>query len=292
MLVRSFLCLSAAMALSGFLARPAAAGPVWLAESSVAPVAPEISLLSKTLQMDDIVAVMREEGLDYGATLEKEMFPGRGGATWLAVVGGIYDPKTMKERFDARLSQELAAEPEVLKQAVAFFGSAQGQNILTLELEARRALTDDAAEEAAKVKVEDMIAVADPRLEVLRAFAETNDLIEMNVTGALNANLAFYQGLREGGAFGEEMTDDQMLSDVWSQEAEVRGETQTWLFSYLALAYSPLPEADMAAYQAYSETPGGKRLNHALFAAFDAVFNPISHDMGVAAARQMKGDDI
>ena len=220
------------------------------------------------------------------------MFPGRGGAEWTGIVGAIYDPAVMRGRFEARLAAELNGDAETVAQAMAFFGSAQGQRILGLEIGARRALTDDAAEEAAKVTVEDMIAKSDPRMDVLRTFAETNELIEMNVTGALNANLAFYQGLDEGGAFGGEMTEEQMLNDVWGQEAEVRGQTEEWLFSFLALAYAPLSEADMAAYQAYSETPGGRRMNRALFAAFEAVFTPISHDLGVAAARRMQGEDI
>jgi hypothetical protein len=252
----------------------------------------EIARLSDALMMGDIVDVMRTEGIDYGTDLEDEMFPGRGGEDWARIVAAIYDPAEMRKRFDARLTEELRDAPEVVAQAMAFFTSTQGQRILKLEIEARRALADEEAEEAAKVVVEDMIANADPRMEVLRLFAETNELVEMNVTGALNANLAFYKGLEEGGAFGGEMTEDQMLSDVWSQEAEVRGQTEEWLFSFLALAYAPLSETDMSAYQAFSETAEGQRINQALFAAYEAVFFPISRELGLAAARQMQGEDI
>ncbi len=251
-----------------------------------------VAALSEALMMDDVFEVMVTEGLAYGGTLEEEMFPGAGGADWVRVVTAIYDLAAMRARFDERLAKELEGEAAATAAAQAFFGSAQGQRILKLEIEARRALADEAAKEAAEVAVEDMIAEQDPRMEALREFAEANELVEMNVTAALNANLAFYQGLAVGGAFGGEMTEEQMLSDVWSQEADVRAETETWLFSYLALAYAPLSDEDLEAYQAFSETPDGKRVNHALFAAFDAVFAPISRDLGVAAARQMQGEDI
>jgi hypothetical protein len=269
-----------------------------MAQESGAPQASgsEISVgiadLSRTMRMGEVVEIMRAEGVDYGASLADEMFAGQGGAEWQAIVSEIYDPVGMLQRFDLQLAEALADDAGTRDGAMQFFGGAQGQRILTLELDARRLLADDAAEEAAKVKVEDMIADNDPRMEVLRTFAEANDLIELNVAGALNANLAFYRGMQEGGAFGAEMTEDQMLSDVWSQEPEIRAETEAWLYSYLALAYAPLSDADLADYIAYSETPEGQRFNLALFSAFDAMFEPISHELGLAAARQMQGQDI
>ncbi|MFN6953040.1 MAG: hypothetical protein ACK4NE_10675, partial [Albidovulum sp.] len=60
----------------------------------------------------------------------------------------------------------------------------------------------------------------------------------------------------------------------------------------LALAYGPLTDEDLRAYLDYSRSPEGKRLNTALFAAFDAVFEPISRELGRAAGRQLLGQDI
>ena len=110
--------------------------------------------------------------------------------------------------------------------------------------------------------------------------------------GALSANLAFYQGMAEGGAFGGEMTEDQMLADVWGQEAEVRQQVADWLFPYLALAYGPLSDDELEAYIAYSESPAGQQLNTALFASFDGVFSPVSRALGLAVARELQGQDI
>lgn len=262
------------------------------AEAPAEKPATEAAALSDLLRIGEVMEVMREEGVEYGGTLEAEMFPGRGGAEWRAVVGLIYDPATMRARFDAVFAREMEADPAATAAATEFFASELGKRILELELEARRALLEDAVEDAARIMAEDMIAGGEPRMDALRAFAEANDLIESNVSGAMNANLAFYKGLAEGGAMEEDIPEDQMLSDVWSQEAEVRADTEEWLFSYLALAYQPLSDDDLAAYQAFSETPAGQKLNAALFVAFDALFTRMSYDLGRAAARQMQGEDI
>ena len=248
--------------------------------------------LSETMRIGEIIDIMREEGLAYGQTLEAEMFPGGGGPRWQGIVGMIYDGEKMRARFDAAFARELANAPEDVGQIAAFFAAEPGARFLTLELEARRALLDESVEDAAKLAWEDMVAAGDPRVDLLRRFAETNDLIESNVMGALNANLAFYRGMAEAGAFGDDMTEDQMLADVWGQEADVRAETEDWLFPFLALAYQPLTYEELDTYIVFSETPAGQRMNAALFAAFDEVFTAISQDLGRAVAIQLQGQDI
>ena len=257
-----------------------------------AGVPDRIADLSDTLRMAEVIDVMRQEGLDYGNTLNDELLGGAGGARWAETVQRIYDPDVMRQRFEVALGQQLAGAEEDLTAIQSFFGSAQGQSALKLEVEARRSLLDDATEEAAKAAWDDMLARDDARVEMIRRFATANDLVESNVMGALNSNFAFYRGMAESNAFPQEMTEEQMLQDVWDQEPDIRRETEEWLFPFLALAYQPLPDADLEAYIAFSETAAGKRMNAALFAAFDAVFVQISHDLGYAAAKQMQGEDI
>ncbi|MBL4918957.1 DUF2059 domain-containing protein [Szabonella alba] len=248
--------------------------------------------LSDLLKIGEVIEVMRLEGLDYGRQMEGELFPGQGGADWRRIVALIYDAPTMRKRFDTVLDTELEGEAETLAAAAAFFDSDAGRRILLLEVEARRSLLDPAVEEAAKLRAEEMEAKGDARYDLLQRFAEANDLIESNVLGALNANLAFFQGMAEVGGVGDELTEDQMLADVWAQEADIRQETVEWLYPYLALSYGSVPDDEMEAYLAFSQSDEGQRLNRALFAAFDAVFTAISRDLGRAAARQMMGMDI
>ncbi len=277
---------------------PAMLGQVVHAEGPVAPktaqteVSARISALSDMMMMGKVMSVMRDEGLDYGRTLEDEMFAGRGGGRWQTVVGMIYNPDEMRRRFDAALTTELATAGSDLVLIETFFGSDQGQRFLQLEIDAREALLDTAVEDAAKVAWAEMAGEETSRAALIRRFVEVNDLIESNVMGALNANLAFYRGMAESGSFPEEMTEEQMLTDVWRQEPDIRSETETWLFPFLSLAYQPLSDADLEAYIAFSESTAGKRMNAALFVAFDSVFTQISAELGAAAARQMQGEDI
>lgn len=252
----------------------------------------EVATLAETLRLADIIAVMREEGLDYGATLEEQMFPGAGGTGWPATVALIYDGARMRAAFEAAFADELASDPALIPDMQAFFASDLGQKVLALEIEARRALLDDTTEAAAAIAWSDLRDSGGPRHDLLVRFAEVNDLVESNVMGALNANLAFYQGMASSGAFDDTMTQEQMLTDVWTQEDSIRTETEDWLFPYLTLSYQPLDDAELQAYVDFSATPAGKRLNTALFAAFDTVFSDISHALGAAAARQMQGEDI
>ncbi len=252
----------------------------------------EIAALGQTLQIGPLMDVMREEGLAQGEKLADDMLPDTGDSRWSAIVDGIYDRDAMKAVFDARLAAELAGDPETVAAAAEFFGSERGQQIVTLEIEARRAMLDDAVLEAAKVLAQDMFAEDDPRIALLQDFAEAADLVELNVVGGLNGNFAFMKGMAAAGGPSAKLTEDEMLADVWGGERDVRAQTTEWLYSYFALAYQPLSDADLQAYTEFWRTPAGKKTNAALFAAFNEMFTGISTDLGRATARQLQGDDI
>ncbi|TCO72541.1 DUF2059 domain-containing protein [Rhodovulum euryhalinum] len=246
--------------------------------------------LMRALALDDLVAIVREEGLGYGVEIEDEMFPGRGGDRWDAAVAQIYDGGRIGTELRDTLAGELSGAD--LGPLVEFFGSETGARIVSLELSARRALLDDEVEKGSLERLEEMQADGDPRLDLIERFVEANNLIEANVAGALNSNYAFYTGLADGRAFDFEMTEEQMLEDVWGQEPEIRDETREWLFSYLAMAYAPLSDETLEEYIALSETPEGAALNAALFAGFDVAFTRISRELGLAAATFIAGQDI
>ncbi len=259
--------------------------------SAAAERAERFSTMVDVLMLGDVIAIMHEEGVDYALGLESEMFPGRGGQAWADSVTDLYDRDMMEAVFVERLAQEFS-DPAQIDAVIDFFGEGRGQRILELEVTARRAMLDESVDEAARERWEELRVTGDPLLERLRDFAEANELIESNVAGAMNSNFAFYFGLIDGGAMGYDMTEDQVLADVWGQEEAIRIETETWLYSYLTLAYQPLDPDDLEAYTAFSLTPEGRALNHALFAAFDTLFTGISRNLGLAAARHMSGQDI
>lgn len=272
---------------------PVSSSPLF-AEPAPAVTAPSsrITALSDTMQMTDVFAVMIEEGQDYGASIEDQMFPGQGGVRWSAMVTSIYDPAALRVIFDGAMEDGLGKDAGAIAAAEAFFGTPRGQTILRLEVQARRALLDKAVEEAAQVEAERMQTDHDPRMRLIRDLAEASDLIEMNVAGALSANLAFLQGMASVEVPGVVIDQESMMTEVWSQEADIRNETVLWLFPYLALAYGPLSDDDLKAYLDFAQSPEGKRLNGAVFAAFDKVFAHVSFELGRSGALIMQGSDI
>lgn len=275
-----------------FVALFALGQPALAETTSPAPTA-EVSVarMGDVMRLQDLFAVLREEGLAYGESLETDMFPSGGGAEWRAEVSGIYDAERLHSAFAKALETQLAADPEAVAEITAFFGSDLGQRVIGLEIEARRAFLDTATEEAARVAAEDAAAARDPKVALVRRFIEAGNLLEMNVAGALSGSLAFMTGMADSGAYGV-MPQDQLLSDVWAQEEQIRADTSNWLNAYLGLAYAPLTEAELESYIAFWESPAGQRLNAALFTAFDEVFRKVSFDLGRAAGRAMQGRDI
>jgi hypothetical protein len=280
-----FAALSLGLAAPAALAQtaPPMRGEARASEAEVAP-------LVDALGLGELLPIMRDEGLAYGADIAADMFPGQSPARWNALVDEIYDADRMRSVMTEELAQRLT--PTEVDTLMQFFDGELGRRIVRLEVSARRALLDDAVEEASIAALEEMRADDDPRLELLTEFIEVNELVEMNVVGALNSNYAFYQGLDAGGAFDGSLTESEMLADVWRQEEEIRAETEEWVYSYLGMAYRPLDDDEIAAYTALSRTPEGQALNAALFGAFEVLFNAISRDLGLAAAQMMAGEDI
>lgn len=248
--------------------------------------------LARALDFDRLVAVLHREGLKYGRDLEDELFAGSGGPRWAAIVASVHDQTRMRRILTERLSSDLEAKAALVPEMAAFFEGDPGARIVALELSAREALLEDAVRDAAEISHDDMAAAKDPRLDLIRRFADVNDLVEMNVAGGLNANLAFYRGMIAGGAVDPSLAESEIMSDLWSQEPQIRQDTEDWLFPYLAMAYQPLGDADLHAYIAFSTTPAGRALNTALFAAFDALFVTISEELGFAAARFAGSEDL
>ncbi len=270
-----------------------ALGQPVFAETTAPEAASEVSVdrVAEVMRLPDLFQVLREEGLAYGDSLQADMFPAGGGAEWKAEVSGIYDADRLEAAFAKALAEGLSDQPEAVAGIVEFFSSDLGKRIVELEIEARRAFLDTAAEEAARVAADDAAGARDPKVPLIRRMIEAGDLLEMNVAGSLSSSLAFMTGMADSGAYGA-MPQDQLLSDVWGQEEQVRADTSTWLYAYLGLAYSPLTEAELETYVTFWESPAGQQLNAALFGAFDAVFRDVSLELGRAAGRAMQGRDI
>lgn len=252
--------------------------------------APEVRGLLEAMGLYSILEVMAAEGVAGGPDMEAEMFPGQGGAAWSAVVAGIYSADRLAREFEAALPLERLT-PEAVASLRAFYDTDLGQRVAAGELAARQSFLAPGVEETARDLATRRAAEGDPRIALLTEFIAVNDLIELNVSGALNSNFAFYRGLSEGGAFATPMPEDLMLAEVWGQEAEIRTDLTEWLFAYQTLAYEDLDDAEMQAYIDLTATEAGQALNAALFAGFADLFDAISYDLGQAAAHFIAGEE-
>ncbi|RYH10424.1 DUF2059 domain-containing protein [Tropicimonas sp. IMCC6043] len=254
------------------------------------PMRARIEPLARALALDELMEVIRLEGLAHGATLGEEMFPGRGRSRWPEIVAGLY----RTERMSRIVLDEMAAgmEPWQIDPMLDFFESDLGRRIVSLEVAARRAMLDPSVEAAGRAHLAELEAEDGRRLALLEEFVEVNDLLDSNVTAALNATYAFYIGLNGAGSPDRFRGEEDMLRDIWRQEPSIRRETGEWLMSYLALAYQPLTESELSAYVDFSRSDAGQQLNSRLLAAFDALFQTISTELGRAAAQFIGGEEL
>lgn len=266
------LCLSVAFATAAF--------PAW-ADARV-------SVLLDALRVSDVILTMRIEGLEYADDLNEDLLNGQGGAFWQAQVDGIYDTTRMQETV--RAAVEAGLEANDLTAVLAFFTSDRGARIVSLENAARKAMQDEAIEEAAEERAENLLETDDPEVTLIRQFVTANDLMDRNVAGAMSSNFQFYQGLVDGRML--EMSQSDIARDVWEQEPDIRSETEDWLYAYLLLAFEPLEKADVEAYVAFSQSDAGKSLNAALFDGYEAMYRDISYALGRAVALSAAGNDI
>lgn len=246
--------------------------------------------LADVLQLGDVIAVMRAEGLDYAREIEAELFAGDGGTGWAALSEQLYDAARLETIVRDRLDAELADTD--LQPVIAFFSTDTGRQITELEIAARRALMDEGVEEKAQAAAADLPNRDAARHQLLTRFIDANNLIDANVAGAMNASHAFYTGLASGEGIGDGLTQEQIIADVWAQEDAIRADTELWLMRFLHLAYRPLADEDITSYIDFSETAAGRALNRALFAAFDEMYSGISHGLGQGAARAMMSQDL
>lgn len=233
--------------------------------------------LGRLMRLDELVGVMREEGLAFGAELGQDMLPSGGGAVWAARVSRLYEVAPMQMVVSQQFAAALSAEH--LPPAEAFFASSLAQRIIDGELAARRAFLVPETEEAARKATQDLTPA---RKQALSEFIEMNGLIENNVTGGMTSQFKFYQGLVDGGML--EMSYDDILAEAWAAEEGLRQDTQAWILAFLMLAYEDLSIEEIAAYTAFSETDAGRAVNHAIFSAFDRMYADLSYGLGLAIA--------
>jgi hypothetical protein len=268
------------------------AGLFWLfcaaTTATTTAATPEADNLFRILRLSEIIAIMHDEGLDYADDIDQDMLNGQGGQFWKDGIKHLYDPK----RIEAALRDAIAAGMDNLQisKAVDFYQSEHGQRLITLEVSARSAMFDPDIEAMARANYHNLAAGKNAKFLAVTRFVEVNDLLGLNIAGALASNYKFYRGLVDGEAMDK--SEREILADVWAQEKEIHDETESWLYGFLLMAYSPLGLDELEDYITFSKGAAGQALNQALFDGFDLVYNAISYELGMSVARAMKARDL
>lgn len=246
------------------------------------------TVLMDVLKIDQLSGILHSEGVAFGDALNRDWLEGQGGPAWQQQVTRIYDPQRISEGIRAGLEPSLTGE--TLEQVITFFASDLGERIITLENSARRAMADPAVEEQARAQFAARHSTSDTRLDQINRMIDAGDLVNRNVTSALNSNYQFLRALVDGDIYM--MTENEILDDVLSEREEIMEDTTSWLGAFLTLAYSPLTLEELTAYADFSETAGGKALNAGFFAGFDPLYEDISYALGRAMAMNMAAEEL
>ena len=246
------------------------------------------AVLVDVLGLAEIAQVLQAEGLDYAQTLNDDMMNGQGGPGWQVQVDAIYDPARMVETLRSHLDDAL--QGEIREEVIAFFAEDPGATIIKLENEARAAIADPEIEETARARYTDLAGTDDPRLARIGKMIDSGDMMQRNIAAAMNSNFQFMRGMADGGLIT--MSEDDMLAEVSAQYDEIAQDTESWLYGYLLLAYSPLQDETLDGYIAFANTPAGQTLNRALFDGFGAAYAEISYALGRAIALNTAAEDL
>ncbi len=240
------------------------------------------------LKMQDVFEILQDEGVTSAEEIAETDTAITPSPAWSSRVARLYATDKMDAIFRKALRD--AGNLDVSAPALAFFETELGARIIDIEIEARRALADDEVEDAVRERAEALKASDPDRYALYQQFIDVNDLIESNLMGALNSNLAFYRGLGSSPGFGE-LDEQSILSRVYEGAEDIRENMIDWTMNFSVLAYSVLTEEEMQSYIDLSQSPAGEVLNSALFAGFDNVFELHSFELGRAMGEFMQGDD-
>lgn len=242
------------------------------------------------LQTDRLFAILQREGVSYGNDLAQDMLGQPADASWSAIVRAIHDPAKLLPEYRDRFAASL--NPAQSGAIETWLSSDPGRRAVDLELTAREAMLAPEVEDKAIGGAARASEAHDPALAAVRRVIAAGDTIDTGVTSAMNANLAFYRAMAGAGAFPQKPDDAAMIADVAAQEDAYRQDITSWTEGWLLFAYRPLSAQDMKDLAAFAASPAGRALSQAQTAAFDAIYDETSAELGRALARRVRASDL
>ncbi|WP_271947091.1 DUF2059 domain-containing protein [Ruegeria faecimaris] len=241
--------------------------------------------LAQAMRLENLIEILLSEGGKMSQEMDATLLDGNGGALFETQVEAIYDPDWMYDQLVQGFRQSL--DEVHLERAIAFFESDLGQTIVSLENSARLAFVDPAIEDLAKQAYFENTKDS-MQFKLVEEYILANDLIKQNVRSALSADYNFFRGINDG----QVLDNSDLLDNLLLQKDGIEQETETWLYSFLLMAYNPLSNAQMRKNIAFSRTDTGQALNSSLFESFDSMYDQIYYDLGKAVAAVLQGSDL
>jgi hypothetical protein len=247
-------------------------------------VAAPVDRLMDLMKFSDVIEVLADEGRDMSDEITDQEL-GMPRVAWDSMMEKLYDEAALEDAFRSALVDAFGTAD--ISAAVAFFETDLGQEIADLELNARRAISDEAVLAAAG----ETWAELDPdsqRAQLIEDYVTVNDLIEMNVIGSLNSDMAYYRGFSARAPQDLAVDEATIMQEVWAGEPEARAQVIEWVYGFSALAYQPLEDDEFEVYVDFGKTQAGQVLNLAMFAAFDRVYADIARGLGAGTAQLLQ----
>ncbi|MDG1738208.1 MAG: hypothetical protein P8L68_18095 [Paracoccaceae bacterium] len=241
----------------------------------------EDEYLLSLVRLDEMIEVVRAEGLSDNQNIPMEFFGSSFGGAWTDTLDEIFDETVLSSQIEEEFLSSFGDAPR--DEILEFLESDAWQIAVGYELKGRVAMLDPKVEAAAIETYWQTFEKNNRRMQDLTALIEAGDLINTNVVGAMNSMYEFNLGIVSEG-FDLGMSEEDILVQIWSEEDNLRYEISEWIYSFLLLAYDPLDTDLLQAQIAFFETPEGKRFNRALIESFDRVYGGISFNLGAAIA--------
>ena len=243
--------------------------------------------LFKALHMDEIVEIIRAEGIEE-ATRTAEIYlrsKGKNG-TFRSDIDILYDPKNLSTFLVEGIANRLSKKDVEL--VLVFYNGSLGAKIAQLEASARLAISDNAIKSMAIETAKSAGSKDLQRYKMLKENINELELVEYNMKGALASQYGFLTALSRSADIN--LSQDRILSMLSGSEEELREEVSAWLMGYSYMAYQPLSDDDLQLYLDFLMSTSGKALNAALFDVFNALSVKTASALGgfIASSRQAR----
>lgn len=178
-----------------------------------------------------------------------------------------------------------AVDEADLDPALAFYSTDLGRRLIDAEVSVRGAMLDEFATQRMIDEAQAAIAENAPHTPMMQRMIEDNQLIARNVENGMNSYLALAKGMAKVGAFGVEVTEDDVLRMVMQDYEYAETTTRDWIYAFSNAAYASFSQDELAAYHAFTQTETGKLVTNAVFGAYGQVLELNSYALGLALGK-------